>query len=57
MFIVHSFILLLVQALHVAEDAFFFSGDNGVGFPYHGDEGPLLPFYRVDSQAICCSTE
>lgn len=34
------------KALHVSADAFFFSGDNGVGFPYHGDEGPLLPFYR-----------
>jgi hypothetical protein len=25
-------------ALHVAPDAFFFSGDNGVGFSYHGDD-------------------
>ena len=38
-------------ALHVTADAFFFSGDNGVGFPYRGDEGPLLPFYR-ELQAV-----
>ena len=29
-------------------------GDNGVGFPYHGDEGPLLPFYK-ELQAVASS--
>ena len=30
------------------------TGDNGVGFPYHGDEGPLLPFYK-ELQAVASS--
>ena len=28
-------------ALHVAEDAFFFSGDNGVGFTYNSTESSV----------------
>ncbi|CAK9073626.1 unnamed protein product [Durusdinium trenchii] len=34
------------QALHVAKDAFFFSGDNGVGFTYNLTEPTLIPWYR-----------
>lgn len=34
------------EALHVAKDAFFFSGDNGVGFTYNLTEPSLLPWYR-----------
>ena len=34
------------NALHVAPDAFFFSGDNGVGFNYTGTEPSLFAFYR-----------
>ena len=33
-------------ALHVAADAYFFSGDNGNGFTYNSTEPSLLPFYR-----------
>lgn len=33
-------------ALHVAPDAFFFSGDNGVGFVYNLTEANLMPFYK-----------
>jgi hypothetical protein len=29
-------------------------GDNGVGFPYHGDEGPLIPFYK-ELQSVASS--
>ena len=32
-------------ALHVAADANFFSGDNGVGFTYNITEPNLMPFY------------
>ena len=32
-------------ALHVAPDAYFFSGDDGVGFNYTVSEPNLLPFY------------
>ena len=34
------------EALHVAKDAYFFSGDNGVGFTYNLTEKNLLPFYK-----------
>ena len=34
------------EALHVTEDAYFFSGDNGIGFTYNSTEPNLLPFYR-----------
>lgn len=34
------------KALHVAPDANFFSGDNGVGFNYTLTEKNLLPFYK-----------
>lgn len=33
-------------ALHVAPNANFFSGDNGVGFVYNLTEKNLLPFYK-----------
>ena len=33
-------------ALHVAADAKFFSGDNGVGFTYNITEANLMPFYQ-----------
>ena len=33
------------KALHVAPDANFFSGDNGVGFTYNITEPDLMPFY------------
>lgn len=33
------------KALHVAPDATFFSGDNGVGFTYTPTEPDLMPFY------------
>eukprot|EP00300_Choanocystis_sp_HF-7_P018936 c20187_g1_i1.p1 GENE.c20187_g1_i1~~c20187_g1_i1.p1 ORF type:complete len:515 (-),score=112.60 c20187_g1_i1:67-1611(-) len=32
-------------AFHVAPDAFFFAGDNGVGFVYNTTETDLRPFY------------
>eukprot|EP00667_Euglena_gracilis_P007363 EG_transcript_7434 len=34
------------RALHVPHDAVFFSGDNGVNFPYTMTEPDLLPFYQ-----------
>lgn len=34
------------RALHVAPDAYFFSGDNGVGFEYNLTEPPLPPWYQ-----------
>jgi len=34
------------KALHVAPNAYFFSGDNGVGFNYTLTERNLLPFYK-----------
>jgi len=34
------------KALHVTEDAFFFSGDEGAGFTYNMTEPNLLPFYK-----------
>lgn len=34
------------KALHVAADANFFTGDNGVGFTYDGTEPDLRPFYK-----------
>ena len=34
------------KALHVASDAYFFSGDNGVGFTYDLTEKNLLPFMK-----------
>jgi len=34
------------RALHVAEDANFFSGDNGDGMVYNLTEANLLPFYK-----------
>ena len=37
------------DALHVARDALFFSGDNGVGFNYHSsvrNTGGLVPFFQ-----------
>ena len=39
------------EALNVAADAAFFSGDNGVGFTYNSTERDLMPFYsRVVNQ-------
>lgn len=42
------------KALHVAEDAHFFTGDNGVGFTYNFTEPSLLPWYRkvVEGQRL-----
>jgi len=34
------------KALHVAADANFFTGDNGVGFTYIGSEPDLTPLYK-----------
>lgn len=34
------------KALHVAPDANFFSGDNGIGFTYTPSEPDLMPFYH-----------
>lgn len=34
------------RALHVAEDAHFFTGDNGVGFTYNLTEPSLVPWYK-----------
>lgn len=34
------------KALHVSADGNYFSGDNGVGFEYHGTEPDLAPFYK-----------
>jgi len=34
------------KALHVAEDAYFFNGDNGDGFVYNITEPSLVPYYR-----------
>ena len=34
------------RALHVADDAYFFQCDNGVGFNYDADTKALMPFYR-----------
>ena len=34
------------RSLHVSQDAYFFSGDNGVGFTYNLTERNLLPFYK-----------
>jgi len=34
------------KALHVSEKAAFFTGDNGVGFTYHGTEPDVIPFYK-----------
>merc|ERR1711998_126833 len=34
------------EALHVARNAYFFSGDNGAGFTYQSTEESLLPFYQ-----------
>eukprot|EP00403_Amphidinium_massartii_P010278 CAMPEP_0178418538 /NCGR_PEP_ID=MMETSP0689_2-20121128/25139_1 /TAXON_ID=160604 /ORGANISM="Amphidinium massartii, Strain CS-259" /LENGTH=495 /DNA_ID=CAMNT_0020039933 /DNA_START=99 /DNA_END=1587 /DNA_ORIENTATION=- len=33
-------------ALHVAPNAYFFSGDNGVGFTYNCTEKTLVPWYQ-----------
>eukprot|EP00928_Gymnodinium_smaydae_P024388 TRINITY_DN19742_c0_g1_i1.p2 TRINITY_DN19742_c0_g1~~TRINITY_DN19742_c0_g1_i1.p2 ORF type:complete len:536 (-),score=111.61 TRINITY_DN19742_c0_g1_i1:66-1673(-) len=38
------------RALHVAPDARFFTGDNGVGFTYVGSEPDLTPWYKVIAQ-------
>lgn len=38
---------LVREALHVALDSNFFSGDNGAGFVYNYTEKNLLPFYRA----------
>lgn len=35
------------KALHVAQDAKFFTGDNGVGFTYHGTEPDLTHWYKT----------
>jgi carboxypeptidase C (cathepsin A) len=34
------------KALHVAEDAHFFTGDNGVGFTYKGTEPDVTHWYK-----------
>jgi hypothetical protein len=34
------------KALHVAENAHFFTGDNGVGFTYEGDEPDVRTWYK-----------
>ena len=34
------------RALHVARDAYFFSGDNGAGFEYNLTEPSVVPWYR-----------
>merc|ERR1712226_1110647 len=34
------------RALHVAADAYFFDGDNGVGFQYNSTETSLFSFYQ-----------
>lgn len=34
------------KALHVADDALFFTGDNGVGFTYKGTEPDITPWYK-----------
>eukprot|EP00052_Salpingoeca_macrocollata_P016263 m.130670 g.130670 ORF g.130670 m.130670 type:complete len:431 (-) comp19991_c0_seq5:53-1345(-) len=41
-------------ALHVPADAFFFSGDNGVGFNYTLTEKSIIPFIKrvVESKAL-----
>ena len=45
-------------ALHVAEDSFFFNGDNGVGFVYNLTEKNVLPFYKYCNQvALYCWLE
>jgi carboxypeptidase C (cathepsin A) len=38
------------KALHVSEDAHFFTGDNGVGFTYIGTEPNLAPWYKEVTQ-------
>jgi carboxypeptidase C (cathepsin A) len=38
------------KALHVSEDANFFTGDNGVGFTYIGTEPDLTPWYKKVAQ-------
>lgn len=35
------------EALHVADDAFFFNADNGDGFTYNVTEPSLMPFYKA----------
>jgi len=42
------------EALHVSKDAYFFSGDNGVGFTYNLTEPSLVPWYReiVEQQQL-----
>lgn len=34
------------KALHVADNAHFFTGDNGVGFTYDGTEPDITPWYK-----------
>ena len=34
------------DALHVSQDSFFFSGDDGIGFNYTLTERNLMPFYK-----------
>eukprot|EP00931_Biecheleriopsis_adriatica_P057113 TRINITY_DN33876_c0_g1_i1.p1 TRINITY_DN33876_c0_g1~~TRINITY_DN33876_c0_g1_i1.p1 ORF type:complete len:515 (-),score=67.70 TRINITY_DN33876_c0_g1_i1:233-1777(-) len=34
------------RALHVADNAHFFTGDNGVGFTYNSTSPSLVPWYR-----------
>ncbi|CAJ1334640.1 unnamed protein product [Effrenium voratum] len=34
------------DALHVAQNAFFFLGDNGVGFTYNSTQPSLVPWYQ-----------
>ncbi len=44
------------QALHVADNAYFFTGDNGVGFNYTSTEANLMPFcefYVCDLPETC----
>ena len=38
-------------ALHVAPNAYYFSGDNGEGFVYNVTERNLMPFYEHVAQA------
>jgi hypothetical protein len=37
--------LAVKDAFHVDWNAFFFSGDNGIGFNYEITEPSVLPFY------------
>lgn len=36
----------VLKALHVPSNAFFFSGDNGVGFTYTATVGNLMPWHK-----------